>query len=225
VKQLTLPIGPELPVTFEAFVPGANAAALELLRTLRVPSPPVYLWGPPGSGKTHLLRALTNAQQRQGVRTRWLDASAALPWAVDDGCALATVDDVHGLDAARQHAAFALFVEAAAGALQIVAAGRWPPVDLPVREDLRTRLGWGHVFALEPLGEAHARGALRHEADRRGLALGDEVLDYLLARFDRDMKNLVQMLDRLDAYALSEHRPRLTVPLLKRMLAETAAPR
>ena len=45
--------------------------------------------------------------------------------------------------------------------LQWAAAGRLPPVDLPLRDDLRTRLAWGHVFALQSLGEGETRAALR----------------------------------------------------------------
>ena len=103
--------------------------------------------------------------------------------------------------------------------MQVVAAGRLPPVDLPVREDLRTRLGWGHVFALQPLAESEARAALRREADRRGIFLSDEVMDYLLTRFERDLKHLMRLLDRLDRFALAQQRG-VTVPLLKAMLAE-----
>jgi hypothetical protein len=55
-----------------------------------------------------------------------------------------------------------------------------PPVDLPLREDLGTRLAWGHVFALQNLGEAESRAVLRRDADRRGIFLSDEVMDYLL---------------------------------------------
>jgi len=100
----------------------------------------------------------------------------------------------------------------------IVAAGEVPPIDLPLREDLRTRLGWGHVFALQPLGEAEVRAALRLEADRRGLFLADEVIDYLLNRFARDLKHLMRRLDQLDAYALVSKRA-LSVPLVRDMLA------
>ena len=103
--------------------------------------------------------------------------------------------------------------------LKIAAAGRVPPVDLPVREDLRTRLGWGHVFALQPLAEDHVRAVLRREADRRGVFLSDEVMGYLLTRFARDLKHLMALLDRLDGFALSQQRA-VTVPLLKRMLSE-----
>ena len=94
-----------------------------------------------------------------------------------------------------------------------------PPVDLPVREDLRTRLGWGHVFALAPLGESEVRAALRREADRRGTFLSDDVMDYVMTRFARDLKHLMAQLDRLDEFSLV-HKRAITVPLLKQMLAE-----
>ena len=44
--------------------------------------------------------------------------------------------------------------------MQWAAAGRLPPVDLPLRDDLRTRLAWGHVFALQMLREGETRAAL-----------------------------------------------------------------
>jgi DnaA family protein len=101
----------------------------------------------------------------------------------------------------------------------VVAAGSVPPVDLPVRDDLRTRLGWGLVFQLEPLSEAEVRAVLRREADRRGIFLSDEVMGYLLTRFARDLGFLMRLLDRLDTFAMANQRA-VTVPLLKQMLAE-----
>ena len=84
---------------------------------------------------------------------------------------------------------------------------------------MRSRLGWGHVFALQPLGEAEVRAALRREADRRGVFLSDDVMSYLLTRFARDLKHLMAQLDRLDAFALASKRA-ITVPLLRQMLDE-----
>ena len=222
MKQIALPIGVESTRTFDTFVAGMNAAAVEHLRTLAVPAAPVYLWGPAGSGKTHLLRATAERVRAQGGRVAWFDAAQPLPWQPDADAALIVLDDCGELDAPRQHAAFALFVEAASGATPIVAAGRVPPVDLPLREDLRSRLGWGHVFAIQPLSDAEARAALRREADRRGLFLSDEVMDYLLTRFARDLKHLNRMLDALDAYALL-HKRAPTLPLLRQMLADDDA--
>jgi DnaA family protein len=93
---------------------------------------------------------------------------------------------------------------------------------MPLREDLRTRLAWGHVFGLVPLSEGETRSALRREADRRGVFLSDEVMDYLLTRFERDLKHLMGLLDRLDEFSLANKRA-ITVPLLRQMLAEEGA--
>ena len=183
---------------------------------------PLYLWGPAGSGKTHLLAALAARCQEQGTHVGWFDAADALPWTLQPDWALVVVDRCDQLDEAHQQAAFALFVEATAQGVQWAAAGRLPPVDLPLRDDLRSRLGWGPVFALQPLDEAHTRAALRREADRRGIWLSDEVMGFLLTRFERDMGNLMRLLDRLDDFALAERRA-VTVPLLKKMLAEREA--
>jgi DnaA-homolog protein len=223
VKQIPLAIGPEPAHTFENFLPGPNAAAVAHLLALRPGAPPVYLWGAPGSGKTHLLRAVVERAQARGESTAWFSAGSLLPWQVAERCDWLVFDDCGAFDEARQHAAFSLFIDAttARGAV-VLAAGGLPPVDLAVREDLRTRLGWGHVFALEPLAEPEVRAALRREADRRGTFLSDEVMDYLLTRFARDLKHLMAQLDRLDEFSLSTKRA-ITVPLLKQMLAEEEA--
>ena len=66
------------------------------------------------------------------------------------------------------------------------------------------------------------RAALRREADRRGIFLSDEVMDYLLTRFARDLKHLMAQLDRLDEFSLASKRA-ITVPLLKQMLERGGA--
>jgi len=219
VKQIPLAIGPEAARTFENFLPGPNAAALSHLQLLAPGAPPVYLWGPPGSGKSHLLHAAVERAQQQGESTAWFEAAVPAPWQAPEHCRWIVLDDCQALDEAQQQAAFALFVDAGAEGAVVLAAGSVPPVDLEVREDLRTRLGWGHVFALQPLAEPEVRSALRREADRRGTFLTDEVMDYLLTRFARDLKHLMAQLDRLDEFSLSTKRA-ITVPLLKQMLAE-----
>lgn len=219
MKQIPLAISPPSAAGFDSLLTGPNAEAVQHLRTLVFPAAPVYLWGGSGTGKTRLLRALAMQRQAEGERVGWFDAEDPLPWVLDEGWSLVVVDRCELLDAERQQAAFALFVEAGTQGVQWAAAGRLPPVDLPLRDDLRTRLGWGHVFALQPLAEGETRAALRREADHRGIFLSDDVMSYLLTRFDRDLKFLMGLLDRLDDFSLAEHR-QITVPLLKKMLAE-----
>ncbi|HEY2927153.1 DnaA regulatory inactivator Hda [Piscinibacter sp.] len=219
MKQIPLAIALDTAQSFESFVPGTNTMALSHLHAVQPSSPPVYLWGPSGSGKTHLLRSLAQRFQQQGLQVGWFGAAEPLPWLHDDDHALIVFDACDAFDAARQQAAFALFVDATTCGVALASAGRVPPVDLPLRDDLRSRLGWGHVLAIQPLSEAETRAALRREADRRGLFLSDDVMDHLLTRFARDLKHLMALLDRLDEFALVNKRA-VTVPLLKQMLAE-----
>jgi len=240
MKQLILDLAWDPLPPFAGFLPGDNAAVVAQLREQQWPGAPVYLWGPAGSGKTQLLHELQARAAEAGLVAQWFDAASSTPWELADDVALVLLDGVDQFDGEQQHAAFTLFVEAAsrvggvlhaqaeapaAGArlgVQFVSAGRLPPVDLQVREDLRTRLGWGPVHAVQPLAETGTRHALHQEARRRGIVLGDDVLDYILARFARDLKSLMHLLHRLDGFALAEKRA-VTVPLLKRMLNEEQA--
>ena len=220
MKQLILDLAWDPLPPFAGFLAGDNAAVVAQLREQQWPGAPIYLWGPAGSGKTQLLRELQARALESGLVAQWFDASSATPWTLADDVALVLLDGVDQFSPAQQHAAFTLFVDGASRLnVQFASAGRLPPVDLGVREDLRTRLGWGPVHAVRPLAESDTRSALRQEARRRGIVLGDEVLDYILARFARDLASLMQLLHRLDGFALAEKRA-VTVPLLKRMLDE-----
>ena len=229
MKQLALDIGLATGPTLARFFAGPNEAALQHLRLaagegshLSNRSPvPTYLWGEPGSGKTHLLQAVRQSLREQGTGVGWLDPSVAAPPDFDEAWAAVLMDDVHLYDTSQQATAFNWFVTAispASGSPRwVLAAGQLPPADLPLRDDLRSRLGWGHVFQLQALGEAERRAVLRQEADARGVFLSDDVMDYMLSRFSRDLGSLMQLLDRLDAFALRAQRA-ITIPLLKTML-------
>ena len=206
MKQIPLAIGPEPARTFENFLPGANAAALAHLRALAPGAPPVYLWGPAGSGKTHLLHALVER------------AAAARP---AGGLVLGrrrrrpgTATGAARLDRHRRRARARR--RAAAGRVRAVrrrddarrrrhrrrqrAAGRPRRARGPAHPP---RLG-PCVRARSRSAEAEVRAALRREADRRGTFLSDEVMDYLLTRFARDLKHLMAQLDRLDEFSLAD---------------------
>ena len=79
------------------------------------------------------------------------------------------------------------------------------------------RLGWGHVLALHALGDEERRAVIKREADARGFVLSDEVTDFMMRRFSRDLGSLMQLLDKLDSYALQTRRA-ITIALIKSML-------
>jgi DnaA family protein len=127
------------------------------------------------------------------------------------------LDDVHLYDASQQQRAFNWFVHAQTLQRPVLASGGLAPMQLPLRDDLRSRMGWGHIFQLQTLSEAERRAVLRQTADARGVFLGDEVMDYMLTRFSRDLGHLMELLDLLDGYSLQTQRP-ITIPLIRSML-------
>ena len=228
MKQIALDIGVSVGPSLGNFHPGHNAAALahlELWMAGRTRSPvPTYLWGDNGSGKTHLLRAVADHIRNQGARVGWMDKTTVQPPEFNPEWEVLLLDDVQFFSAVQQHMAFNRFVNAATpGAARqpwVLAAGCIPPQDLPLREDLRTRLGWGHVFHLQLLDDDQRREVLLTHAQALGMHLGNDLLDYLLSRFSRDLGHLIDLLEQLDNYALQTQRP-LTIPLLRAMLDET----
>ena len=225
MKQIALDIGLASAPSFSNFFAGPNEAALKHLElwagnALRSPVP-TYLWGEPGSGKTHLLKAVVETLREQGARVGWLDASVMEPPEFSESWAGVILDDCHLYTAVQQQGAFNWFVNALSSAdgqpRWVLAAGALPPADLVLREDLRSRLGWGHVFELHALTEPERRAVLRIEADARGVFLSDEVMGFMLSRFSRDLSSLMHLLDQLDGYALQTQRA-ITIPLIKAML-------
>jgi len=204
-QQLALDLIQPLEPSLDNFVAGANAEALATLRGAAAGAAPsiVYLWGSPGSGRTHLLRAL--------VAPPFTDVfdAARLRYAVDD---------VDRLDAAGEQRLFNLAneVRAARGAL-LIAAGNAPPAQLALREDVRTRLAWGLVYQLQPLSDADKAQALATHAASRGIALSSEVVAFMLNHMPRDMRTQIAVLDALDTAALAAKRA-ITVPLVREWL-------
>lgn len=218
---LDLPAAPE--PTLSGFVEGRNAAALDALRQLQ-PGRALYLWGPSGCGRSHLLRALCTE-----TPGRYLDADtdaaqyASLAGGEAELPRLVAIDDVHRLDEPRQAALFTLYNlwrETAGGAraFALLLAGDQSPMGMPLREDLRTRLGWDLVFRLEQLSDDDRATAMAVQAQQRGLRLGPEVIAWILTHYSRDMSQLTALIDALDRYSLARHRA-ITLPLLKELLA------
>ena len=197
MRQLVLDIGPPPEPAFDNYVAGPNAEAVARVRSLAEGSlreAILYLWGDPGSGRTHLLTAAARLNPR-----------------------LVIADDVENLDPAAQQQLFAAINAARDGAAPVLAAGRLAPAGIALREDLRTRLAWGLVYQLRPLSDAQKAQHLRAEAARRGLPLSEEVVGYLLTRLPRDLPSLNGVLEALDRYSLAAKRP-VTLPLVREAL-------
>jgi DnaA family protein len=178
-----------------------------------------YLWGDTAAGKTHLLQALAATPGSRYIAADAPDSDFAYASATS----LYLLDDCDRLPAARQIDAFALFNQIREHGAYMVSTGPVPPAVLPVREDLRTRMGWGLVYQIHGLSDDQKIAALTQAAESRGLTLSASVLPYLLSHFKRDMRSLSTMLDALDQYSLETQRP-VTLPLLRDLLLQGNPP-
>jgi DnaA family protein len=218
MKQLVLDLGADPAQSLETFQVGDNAELAHLMhlfaeRTSREHF--AYLWGDTGAGKTHLLQALAATPG-----SRYIAADAADgQFVYSPETSLYLLDDCDQLSPAAQIDAFALFNQIREHGAYMVSTGPVPPAVLPVREDLRTRMGWGLIYQIHGLSDDEKIAALTHAAEARGLTLSASVLPYLLSHFRRDMRSLSTMLDALDQYSLETQRP-VTLPLLRDLLLQ-----
>ena len=226
MRQMLLDLGAEKPQTLDTFVVGQNAELSQLLRhyaqyAATIPSERfVYIWGEAGAGKTHLLHALAAE-----AGTRYIAAGAAEDdYLFDEGTRLYLMDDCQLLSPDAQIAAFALFNQVRENGGLLVSAGDKPPAGLALREDLRTRLGWGLIYQVHGLTDDEKIAALTQAAQARGITLSPGVLPYLITHFRRDMRSLSAMLDALDQYSLETQRP-ITLPLLRSLLQLEGEPK
>ncbi len=228
-RQLTLDLGTPPPSTFDNFFVGANTELVARLRALdgALAEGPVadrtfYVWGEAGSGRSHLLQALVH-EAPPGC-ARYVGPQSGLgAFTFDPRLSIYAVDDCDRLNPTQQVALFNLFNEVRAHpSSALVVAGPAAPRALDVREDLRTRLGWGLVFHLAPVPDDAKAAVLRQAAKERGVALADDVPAYLLTHFRRDMPSLMALLDALDRFSLEQKRG-VTLPLVRALLARLAA--
>jgi DnaA family protein len=227
MQQLALDLQLADYALFDTFYAGPNAAVMHAIE-LAAASPGQqvhWIWGAPGSGRSHLLQAAVAAAGEAGQACAWL------PLAMDDiepsmlegmgGLDLLCVDDVDTVagDAAWERALFRVFEELRNnnGRLLVTASMAMPEAGIGLR-DLASRLASGPTWKLQSMSDEDQLAALQLRSRWRGLELPDEVGQFLLRRTERSSTALFTLLDKLDQAALTAQR-RLTVPFVKSVLA------
>jgi DnaA family protein len=226
-QQFPLTLSRERRPTFDNFIADGNEEAVAAIRGLvatgRADS--IYLSGD-GCGKTHLLLAASNATDAAGKSAIYLsmkEIAATDPDLVKDlpPCDLLCIDDIDRIagDARWEEALFRLYnqVRDAGGCLLI--AGKRNLANLQLRlPDLLSRLGWGASYQIQTLGDEARKRLLLQIAVDKGMEMKADAADYLLKRYSRDIRALVELMELLDRRSLAA-KQKLTIPFLRQSLS------
>jgi DnaA family protein len=205
MQQLLLDVFTPPDPSLGNFVPGNNAELLAQMQAMadgRSEETTLFVYGGPGCGKTHLLEALSahwNVPVLSGKnRLVWRNQSRAI-----------LLDDAQHLTPYSQVQLFNAFNEARSSGLpkHIIVTANQHTSQLKLRVDLLSRMGWGLNYRLDPLSDAQKRQVLLSTAQTKGLDLDDEVIEYALIHFQRDMGSLSALLNGLDQFSLEQKKP------------------
>lgn len=227
MQQLPLDVRLADHAVFASFHAAGNELLVHQLRagaTTRC-QPPLWLWAPPGQGKTHLLQASVALAGEQGRRAAYLplDAAPALPAGVLDGMGALDLVCLDGLQAVAgqpgwERSLFRFYEALRNNGGNLVVAADGPPAELAFGlPDLASRLKSGTTFRVHALDDEERLCALQMRARFRGFELPDDTGRYLLARVGRGVGELFRLLDELDRAALAAQK-QLTIPFVRQVL-------
>lgn len=228
IRQLPLALswaqGPRL----DDFVVGANQVVLNALRAALEDQGEtlIYLTGPPGCGRTHLLLGQCAAADRRGLRCAYLplaDHGSLAPEMLDglETLALLAIDDVQAIagDETWEQALFNLFNRAREHGCRLVFSADRGPAALSLElADLRSRLAWGLTLGVAPLDDSGRMALLKSLAQQHTLDLPDPVARFLLARSPRHPRVLADTVEKLNRACLAAKRERVSVDFVKKQL-------
>ena len=227
-SQLVLGVQLRDEATFANFFVGSNQQAVASLANFLNDDQTnmIYLWGRADEGKTHLLQALCHLASEQQQTAFYLPLSSDEGFSPEilqdiEHLPLLAIDDVDAIcgDAQWEEALFHVYNRVRDIGSKLIVTANQSPTQLAVSlPDLRSRLAWGVTYHLAPLTEDEKLSALMLHAQTRGMHLSDEIGYFLLRRCSRDMRELMDILERLDHASLQEKR-RLTIPFVKSVLA------
>lgn len=231
MQQLPLEIRLADHAVFTNFHATGNELVINELKAAaaRAEQPMLWLWGPPESGRSHLLQACIAAADDLGRRAVYLplDRTLGLPAVALEGLGeldVVGLDDIDAVagDALMERTLFGLFEHLRRAGGRLVVSAAAPPGEVRFGlPDLASRLKSGGVYRVQPLDDTGRLLALQIRARFRGFDLPDDTGRFLLNRTPRGPASLFRLLDTLDQASLAAQK-RLTIPFVRSVLESHA---
>ncbi|MGB6066620.1 MAG: DnaA/Hda family protein [Desulfomonilaceae bacterium] len=241
MTQLLLALTTPPRFTFDSLViHEGNQTAVQTIKsaygTGAPPLPPLFLHGPPGTGKTHILHAVASLLAArfalEGADVKFISRSGEPPGfselraLVSDpensvqGLLGVIVDDAHLASEEDSACLWSLSNKLTRSGAPLIMAARTPPEEIfPTNAHLRSRIVSGLVLSLGPPDDLIRMQIVDKMAKDKNVRVPPEVCQYLVSRKSRNIKELERLLELLDLASL-ELKRRITIPLIKTLEKE-----
>ena len=221
-SQLPLNLNVDSENRFQNFLEFDNES--EVVRELKGEFSIVYLWGATGSGRTHLLQAVSYEayiKQESSIFLPLKEAGRYSPEILSgiEGVDVVCLDDIQAIakDLPWEEAIFRLYNYSQETNCKLVISADRAPQKLPMNlADLKSRLCSFPVFMLHSPDEKAQLEILRYRAKLRGVKLENDVLKFISKNMRRGLNEIIDLLDKLDTASKIEKR-KITIPLIKKV--------
>ena len=224
-KQLTFPWNKENKSSFDSFYTTKLNKQLLFLLKDEVLKEDLLIYGAKDSGKTYLLQALCNQFNNQGKSSFFLPMRQAIELSVDildslENIELVCIDGIESLvgNKAWEIGLFNLINRSfnSNNRLIFTSANNIDGMNFELK-DLDSRLRKIQSHELHSLADDDILYALKHIANLRCIELGSKEAQYLLTYADRNISDLVKILESLDQLSM-EMKRKITIPLIKEVI-------
>jgi DnaA-homolog protein len=228
VPQIPFQFGNNQQHDLASFLPGENQTLLHLLNTIANNENPhcLYLWGLSGTGKTHLLQAVCKQANESNLHVAYIPLKQldeiSIEMLHDLGeLDIVCIDDLECIAGHKewQQGLTWLYNELRDNKRSLVMSANISPVNISLEvDDLKSRLSWDQVYPIKQASDELKVQILKQKAVARSFELGDDVIEYIIRRVDRDLTSLIEILDEIDHASLAAKR-KITIPFVKELIS------
>ena len=227
-EQLPLQFELQSNQSFSTLYPGDNQETISHLQNIsNSTEQQLFLWGAPGTGKTHCLQACCKESNNQNNTAFYLsiDSQSIPDPSILEGLEtfdLVCLDNIEHIcnNAVWEQKFFNFFNLHRDNNKQLIISASCPPKYLDIKlPDLKTRMSWGLTLKLTSLSDEQQLNALTYKAKALGFDIPVNVGRFIMTHYARDLMSVWAILDKIEQATLIAQR-KISIPFLKQIMAE-----